>query len=178
MRYRRATIAGGTYFFTVNLEDRQQTLLVGHINELREALREVKTVHPFNIDAMVILPDHMHALWTLPPGDTDYAKRWMLIKAGFSRLLPKAEQISASRQAKGERGIWQRRYWEHLIRDDRDFERHVDYIHYNPVKHGHVERAADWPWSSFHRYVRNGILPVDWGDSSDDSSSPTYGERD
>jgi putative transposase len=100
----------------------------------------------------VILPDHFHSLWTLPPGDADYATRWMLIKAGFSRRIAAGERRSESRIKKGERGIWQRRYWEHLIRDQQDYEHHVAYIHYNPVKHGHADRAADWPNSSIHRY--------------------------
>ncbi len=151
MRYRRADMAGGTYFFTVNLADHERRLLVNHVDVLRKAMQNVKSTHPFQLDAMVILPDHLHALWTLPAGDRDFPMRWMLIKSGFSRQIPKDERRSDSRQAKGERGIWQRRYWEHLIRDDRDFARHVDYIHYNPVKHHHVIRVADWPYSSFHR---------------------------
>jgi putative transposase len=126
MRYRRADVAGGTYFFTVNLLNRQQGLLVEYRVVLREAMRTVKSAHPFRIDAMVILPDHLHALWTLPARDDDYPMRWTLIKSGFSRRLPKDERLTASRRAKGERGIWHRRYWEHLIRDDRDFAHHVD----------------------------------------------------
>ncbi len=162
MRYRRAKVPGATYFFTVNLAERQRTLLVDHVDLLRAVFQHVKTVHPFHIDAMVILPDHLHALWTLPEGDADYPVRWALIKAGFSRRIPKGERQNESRLAKGERGIWQRRYWEHLIRDDSDYARHVDYIHYNPVKHGYVRYAKDWPYSSFHRYVRSRILPADW----------------
>jgi putative transposase len=166
MRYPRADVAGGTYFFTVNLAERKRALLLDHVDVLREALKGVKLAHPFRIDAMVLLPDHLHALWTLPVDDRDYPMRWMLIKAGFSRQLPKDERRSESRSAKGERGVWKGRYWEHLIRDDRDFERHVDYIHYNPVKHGYVLRVADWPWSSFHRYVRQDVLPADGAGSS------------
>lgn len=162
MRYRRAKIKGGTYFFTVNVLERRRTLLVDHVAVLREAIREVKRRHPFHIDAMVILPDHLHALWTLPEGDADYPTRWMLIKAGFSRRIPPGEWRNKSRIAKGERGIWQRRYWEHWIRDERDYARHVDYIHYNPVKHGYVQRVADWPYSTFHRYVERGMYPSDW----------------
>ena len=120
MRYRRADMAGGSYFFTVTLLDRQQGLLVEYVNVLREVMRNVKSAHPFHIDAMVILPDHLHALWTLPAGESDYPMRWMLIKSGFSRRLPLGGRRTASRRAKGERGIWQRRYWEHLIRDERD----------------------------------------------------------
>jgi putative transposase len=163
MQYRRSNIDGGTYFFTVTLAKRSCRLLVEHIDVLRDAFKLVKQRHPFRIDAIVVLPDHMHAIWTLPPGDADYPTRWMLIKAGFSRRLPKDERVNASRRRKGERGLWQRRYWEHTIRNEDDFRRHIDYIHYNPVKHGHVSRPADWVHSSIHRYIRNGILPENWG---------------
>ncbi|MBI2296166.1 MAG: transposase [Betaproteobacteria bacterium] len=162
MRYRRANIPGGTYFFTVNLADRRSRLLVDRVEALREAVRRVRAPHPFRIDAMVVLPDHLHAVWTLPEGDADFALRWALIKASFSREIEKTERISASRRAKGEREIWQRRYWEHLIRDEIDFARHADYIHFNPVKHGYVAKPADWPHSSIHRYVASGRLPADW----------------
>lgn len=176
MRYRRADVAGGAYFFTVDLAKRKPTLLVDHIAMLRATMRKVKAMHPLHIDAMVVLPDHLHALWTLPVSDDDYPTRWMLIKAGFSRQLPKTERRSASRQAKGERGIWQRRYWEHLIRNDRDFERHAGYIHYNPVKHRLVQRVADWPWSSFHRWVRQGLLPLNWGAEAWADGDGAFGE--
>ncbi len=145
MQYRRVALAGGTYFFTVNLANRKSSLLLHYVDILREVVRAVQVAHPFHIDAMVILPEHLHALWTLPADDADYPTRWMLIKGGFSRHVPEGEQIGRSRRCKGERGIWQRRYWEHCIRDDRDFARHVNYIHYNPVKHGHVRRVAGWP---------------------------------
>lgn len=168
MRYRRADVAGGTYFFTVNLAERKRTLLVDHVDVLREVIRKVKTTHPFRIDAMVILPDHLHAMWTLPDGDADYAVRWTLIKAGFSRRLPRDERRNPSRIAKGERGIWQRRYWEHLIRDEGDFARHADYIHSNPVKHGYVQRVAEWPYSTFHRFMARGVYPAHWGRGSVD----------
>jgi putative transposase len=115
---------------------------------------------------MVILPDHLHALWVLPPNDADFATRWALIKGGFSRGVPANERIGSSRRSKGERGIWQRRYWEHLIRDDDDYARHVDYIHYNPVKHGHTKRAVDWPHSSIHRFIENGTLTSQWASSA------------
>jgi len=177
MRYRRADVAGGTYFFTVNLAERRRTLLADHVDVLRKVMKDVKMAHPYHVDAMVVLPDHLHALWTLPAGDRDYPTRWMLIKAGFSREIPNGERRSDSRQTKGERGIWQRRYWEHLIRDDRDFERHVDYIHYNPVKHGYVQRVADWPHSSFHRCVRLGMVPADWGGEAKFDGVATFGER-
>ncbi|WP_047244355.1 REP-associated tyrosine transposase [Chromobacterium subtsugae] len=162
MRYRRSMAEGGTWFFTVNLADRRQDYLTRHIDVLRQVVRQVRNRHPFEIVAMVVLPDHFHAVWALPQGDADYATRMALIKAAFSRSLPKVERIRESRERKRERGIWQRRYWEHQIRDEADLQAHVDYIHYNPVKHGHAERVADWPYSSFHRYVRQGWLPADW----------------
>jgi len=174
--YTRALIPGGTFFFTVNLADRSGTLLTGHIVELRESVRKVRDAHPFHIDAMVVLPDHLHAIWTLPPNDMDYPTRWALIKAGFSRSLPKIERINPSRTRKGERGIWQRRYWEHQIRDETDYARHVDYIHYNPVKHGHVESPFDWPHSSIHRFIKEGILPPDWGASYLEQGRAEWGE--
>jgi putative transposase len=161
--YRRACIPGATWFFTVNLAERHgKPLLMDHIDLLRRVFRDVKDRHPFAIDAVVVLPDHLHCIWTLPADDSDYKTRWALIKAGFSRQLPAGERRSASRVQRGERGIWQRRFWEHVIRDDRDFERHVDYIHWNPVKHGWVKRVCDWPHSSFHAYVRRGVYPEDW----------------
>jgi putative transposase len=174
--YRRNFIPGGSFFFTVNLADRKLSLLTSHIDALRTAFREIRLRHPFTIDAIVVLPDHLHAIWTLPDGDTDFATRWRLIKTTFSRYVPAGERISASRAAKGERGIWQRRYWEHSIRDENDFARHVDYIHINPVKHGLVSRVRDWQHSSFHRMVMLGIYPEDWaGDVSEHSGD--FGER-
>ena len=163
MRYRRSTLPGGTWFFTVNLQDRQSDLLVRHIELLREVIRGVRQAHPFEIVAMVVLPEHIHAIWHLPEGDTDYPLRWSQIKAGFSRKLPPGEVVTPSRAAKRERGIWQRRYWEHRIRDETDLARHIDYIHINPVKHGHVWQATHWPYSSIHRFIARGDIPADWG---------------
>ena len=161
--YRRAHIPGATWFFTVNLAERRKNrLLLENIDVLRQVFRQIRTRHPFAIDAIVVLPEHLHCVWTLPDGDSDYKMRWALIKAGFSRQIPRGERRSESRVKRGERGIWQRRYWEHMIRDDRDFERHVDYIHWRPVKHGWVKRAEDWPHSSFHAYSRRGLYPPDW----------------
>ena len=173
MRYRRANAEGGTYFFTVNLADRQSDLLVRHTGDLRAVIQAVKTARPFSIVAMVVLPEHLHAIWRLPP---DYPLRWSQIKAGFSRRLPKDERIRASRQTKRERGIWQRRYWEHQIRDENDLARHVDYIHYNPVKHGLVHRPVDWPHSTLHGYIERGMLTTEWAVSVDDGVI-THGER-
>jgi len=145
-------------------------LLVDEFDKLRTIINKVKNNHPFILDAFVVLPDHLHAIWTLPIGDNDFSKRWMLIKASFSRQLPKNERINKSRVKKGERGIWQWRYWEHLIRDEDDYENHVSYIHYNPVKHGYVKRAVDWPYSTIHDFVDKGIVMSDWGclESSDE----------
>ncbi len=177
MRYRRVDVAGGTYFFTDNLADRKRALLVDYVDDLRNVMKKVKTSHPFHIDAVVIMPDHLHAMWTLPEGDANYPMRWSLIKAGFSRCIPKDERRNPSRIAKGERGIWQRRYWEHMIRDEDDFNRHMNYIHFNPVKHGLVTRVKDWPHSTFHRCVRDGLYPPDWGgDGVDDTNDGDYGE--
>jgi putative transposase len=173
--YRRSHIPGATYFFTVNLARRDTTLLTDRIDDLRNATRHVRARHPFTIDAMVVLPEHLHAVWTLPPSDSDHSLRWRLIKTWFSRLIPQGELRRDSRIAKGERGIWQRRYWEHLIRDEDDLRRHVDYIHFNPVKHGLVTQVADWPHSTFHRHVVEGRLPSDWGVG--DGTAIGFGER-
>src|SRR3954454_16667142 len=155
--YRRNAVAGATYFFTVNLADRRRSLLTDNIEPLRAAFRGTRVRHPFTIEAIVLLPDHLHAIWTLPDGDADFAVRWSLIKANFSRALPQDEPVSHSRRRKRERGIWQRRYWEHTIRGEDDLVRHIDYIHFNPVKHGYVDRVSNWPYSSFHRIVRLGL---------------------
>jgi len=172
--YRRWWLPGGTYFFTVNLAERSRGLLVRHINVLREAVRQVKARHPFRLDAVVVLPDHLHCIITLPHGDDDFSVRLGGVKANFSRRIPGGERRSPSRVSKRERGVWQRRYWEHAIRDEDVFRRHVDYLHYNPVKHGLVTRVSDWPYSSFHRYVRFGAYPLDWAACADDVAA---GER-
>jgi putative transposase len=174
--YRRNFVPGGGYFFTVNLADRRLRLLTDHVALLRAAFRETRAGHPFSIEAIVILPDHLHAIWTLPDGDADFSSRWRLVKSTFSRGLAYGERISSSRVGKGERGIWQRRFWEHTLRDESDFARHVDYIHFNPVKHGHVRRVSDWPYSSFHRMVRLGVYPEDWGGTIDERGRD-FGER-
>jgi putative transposase len=159
--YRRNRVPGGTYFFTVNLLDRSSDLLVSQIDALRVAVRKVRARHPFHIDAWVVLPDHMHAIWTLPANDDDYSARWKAIKIAFAKSLPKSEWLSPVRAAKGERGIWQRRFWEHTIRDQQDYAAHVDYVHINPVKHGLARCATDWPYSSFHRWVAQDAYPSD-----------------
>ncbi|HEX9811221.1 MAG TPA: transposase [Burkholderiales bacterium] len=164
--YRRAWHPGGTYFFTVNLLERfGNDLLVREIDTLRAAVRRVQQAHPFTIHGWVVLPDHLHCVISLPEGDDDFALRWRLIKARFSKALPVTERRSLVRQRRGERGIWQRRYWEHLIRDEADFAAHMDYVHINPVKHRLVKRVADWPHSTFYRLVRMSIYPRDWAGS-------------
>ncbi|MDH4285409.1 MAG: transposase [Gallionellaceae bacterium] len=161
--YRRAWHPGGTYFFTVNLLQRQgNDLLARHADTLRTIVRSVRSRHPFIIHGWVVLPDHLHSVIELPPGDADFATRWRLIKQQFSKSLPATERRSETRQNRGERGIWQRRYWEHLIRDEADYRAHMDYVHINPVKHGLVARVRDWPYSTFHYLVEKGVYPADW----------------
>ena len=130
---------------------------------------------PFHIDAFVVLPDHIHAVWTLPPDDSDFSLRWRQIKVRFAKAIPKGEWLSPVRQARGERGIWQRRFWEHLIRNEADYARHIEYCYINPVKHGLVRRVRDWPYSSFHRDVAAGIFPEDW--AGEVESTGDFGER-
>jgi putative transposase len=162
-RYRRAYIEGGTFFFTVTLANRSSDMLVRHIDRFRRIYDSVEERYPFETIAICVLPDHLHALWSLPQGDADFSLRWSLIKSGFSRGLPGNMPRTSSKIARRERGIRARRYWEHAIRNHADLERHIDYIHFNPVRHGHVSQVCDWPHSSFHRYVAHGVLPQDWG---------------
>ncbi len=173
--YRRNRVPGGTYFFTVNLLDRKRRLLADHIDALRAAVRQVRARRSFYIDAWVVLPDHTHCVWTLPDGDADFSARWKAIKIAFVKALPSNERLSDVRRANGERGIWQRRFWEHTIRDDRDYAAHIDYVYFNPVKHGLVSRVRDWPHSSFHRDVAAGIYPADWAGDTDVDGE--FGER-
>lgn len=161
MRYRRVSVPGGTYFFTVNLQNRKSKLLIEYIDILRSAFRHAKHHYPFTIDAIVILPDHLHMIMTLPKHDGHFSLRWNLIKGTFSRQLPRKEIVSPIQNNRRERGIWQKRFWEHLIRDELDFENHANYIHYNPVKHGHVIHPIDWPYSSIHQFIQKGILYPD-----------------
>jgi putative transposase len=165
--YRRAWVPGACWFFTANLLDRRRTLLTDEIEMLREAIRHTRQRHPFVIDAIVVLPDHIHSIWTLPAGDADFSTRWRLIKIEFSKAIPKTERLSKVRRERGERGIWQRRFWEHLVRNDEDYRRHVEYCYINPVKHGLVNRVRDWPFSSFHRDVAAGLFPEDWAGNCD-----------
>lgn len=162
--YRRSQIANAPYFLTLTLRDRRSSLLVNHIAALRTAFRETQRQRPFNTLAVVVLPEHLHWLCTLPESDADFSTRVRLIKRSFTlRLLDSG--VALQRDARGEYQLWQRRFWEHTIRDDDDLQRHVDYIHFNPVKHGLVSAAKDWPHSSFHRFVRQGLLDEDWGGS-------------
>jgi putative transposase len=170
--YRRSRAAGGTFFFTVNLYDRQSAVLIDHVDAFRAIVREVKDKHPFRIDAMVVLPEHWHAVWTMPVDDVDYAKRIRLIKGQFTKHLVQIG-VPITRNARGEYNVWQQRYWEHTIRDDRDFENHINYVHINPVKHGYVQRASDWPHSTIHLFIERGILSVDWATSAHERD---YGE--
>jgi putative transposase len=173
--YRRNRVEGGTFFFTLALADRRSDLLVREVAALRASVSRTRALYPFRIDAWVVLPEHLHAVWTLPEGDADFPTRWTLIKRGFSARIAKGESRSSSRIAKAERGIWQRRFWEHTVRNEADFARHVDYVHFNPVKHGLVGSVCDWPFSSFRRAVSCGYYPIDWG--SDEEDIGEFGER-
>ena len=176
--YRRNRVPGGTYFFTVNLLERKNDLLTRQIDLLRDAIKQTRRSRPFHIDAWVVLPDHMHCIWTLPDGDHNYSARWKAIKIRFAKEVPKTEYRSQVRVRKGERGIWQRRFWEHTIRDEEDYEAHMNYVHINPVKHGYVNIVRDWPFSTFHRYVELGVYPEDWSSEPAlglDASEPRYG---
>jgi len=169
MQYRRLWHAGGTYFFTVNLlQRRNNDLLVRHIDDLRASVAKVKERHPFIIHAWVVLPDHLHCVIELPEGDADFATRLRLIKVGFSKALPKTEFRSDVRNMRGERGIWQRRFWEHLIKNEADYQAHMDYVHINPLKHGLVKQVSDWPYSTFHRWVKLGVYAANWAGGSED----------
>lgn len=164
--YRRNRVAGGTYFFTVKLANPKLRLLTEHIDLLREAYAHVQKRYPFETVAICILPNHLHAVWTLPESDDDYSLRWRLLKTRFSSHFGAAKQRSASKQKRHEKGIWQRRFYEHTIRNDEDLSRCVDYVHFNPVKHGWARQVKGWPYSSFHRFVQTGKLPADWAGSA------------
>jgi putative transposase len=163
VNYRRSFISGGTFFFTVTLQNRKSALLVEQVHLLKEAFRRVKSQYPFYIKAYVILPEHLHMIWELPPDDWNYSQRWQQIKAHFSKLVYKSG-IELSKTKHNEYRLWQRRFWEHTIKDVRDFESHINYIHYNPIKHGLVNDLHDWPYSSFHHYVQRGLLSKNWAD--------------
>lgn len=179
--YRRSRTAGATYFFTVVTYQRQKILCDEIVrNALRQAINSVRKKRPFQIDAWVLLPDHLHCIWTLPQGDNDYSSRWSMIKRKVSTicrdLYKRPELLNASKQKRRESTLWQRRFWEHQIRDELDYQYHVDYIHYNPVKHGLCEVVVDWSHSTFHRYVERGVYPLDWAGVPEISDSKRFGE--
>jgi putative transposase len=160
--YRRLFVPGGTYFFTVVTGVRAQSLLTDHVDLLRAAYRVTVAELPVCSDAVVILPDHLHAVWTMPHGDSDFPERWRRIKARFSHALGQRFPRSGSKHRKRETGVWQRRYWEHAIRDEADFQHHVEYCWANPVRHGLVAAPMDWALSSIHRDHRLGLVPTGW----------------
>jgi putative transposase len=169
--YRRARTAGGIYFFTLVTHHRTPLFSSKQARAcLHQAMAEVRARHPFEIEAICLLPEHLHTIWKLPAGDQDYSQRWNEVKGVCAKLLHaggvELGDLSLSNYRTGEMHIWQRRFWEHLIRNETDYRNHMDYLHYNPVKHGLVGAVVDWPWSSFHRYVREGLYPVDWGGST------------
>lgn len=177
--YRRAIVPGGSFFFTVVTYRRRPWLAGdGPRAALRDAIERTRDKHPFDIDAWVLMPDHLHCIWTLPPGDTNFSIRWALIKRRVSMSLGESLHVeawmTASKEKHRESTLWRRRYFEHSIRNDTDFERCMDYVHYNPVKHGLVTRVADWQWSSFHRYVAAGIYTPDW---ASEPISGSFGEE-
>jgi putative transposase len=177
--YRRTYIPGGSYFFTLKTLNRRPILIQEpYRTALRQAIIDARSKWPFESIAWVLLPDHLHTIWKLPQTDANFSLRWALIKqhvtrycADSTRMLP----LTESRRRRREGTIWQRRFWEHVIRDDADFRNHIDYIHYNPVKHGYVKRPVDWTYSTFHQYVRDGVYPRDWA-SADEVAMSNYGE--
>jgi putative transposase len=175
VNYRRNFVPGGTFFFTVTLADRRSSVLVDHIAGLRAAFRLTRNERPFTLDAVVVLPDHLHVIMTLPSNDADFSGRWRRLKGLFTRSVM-GVGVRIDRNQKGKYALWQRRFWEHTVRDAEDFALHVDYIHFNPVKHGLVSRVCDWPYSSFHQYMRKGLLPNDWAGVIKDNGLG-FGER-
>ncbi len=167
--YTRKYVEGATYFFTVVSFGRRSFLTTALAREcLRRAWAETKAQYPFDLEAVCLLPDHLHCIWTLPEDDADFSTRWKTLKSRFSRYYRKAGgregERGSSRKRTGERAFWHRRFWEHCIRDERDFANHFDYTHFNGVKHGHAERPEDWPWCSYHRYLQMGWYEADWGE--------------
>ena len=177
--YRRPIASGATWFFTVVTHERRRILCDANARTaLREAVKSVRDKLPFRIDAWVLLPDHLHCIWTLPEGDRDIGKRWGLIKAQVTGALSDARELgraTPARLRRHEGTFWQRRFWEHMIRDEIDFRTHLDYVHFNPVKHGYVAKAGDWPWSTLRRYMRLGTYPPGWAGVTADSGN-RFGE--
>jgi putative transposase len=181
MRYRRVRIEGATYFFTVVTHQRRPIFRDPlSVALLDEVIGKIRTWHPFEIDAQVVLPDHLHALWTLPEGDADYSRRWRLIKEAFTRAHVKRQRLRSgwdeTSAHQNDQAVWQRRFWEHLIRDERDFATHLDYIHLNPVQHGLTQAPGDWPHSTFSRWVARGTYEPNWGSDSP-SELPAWAKR-
>jgi putative transposase len=171
--YKRNYKKGGTYFFTVVTGNRKKILYGDRVDVLRACFKECMQLAPFHMRAIVVLPDHLHCLWSLPEGDDNFSLRWKNIKASFTKNYIRQRDCADSlatelMNKKGEKGVWQQRFWEHTIRDDRDFRLHCDYIHYNPVKHGYASTPGEWSYSSFKRYVEQGFNDADWG------SQPVY----
>jgi putative transposase len=180
MRYRRIKVEGASYFFTLVTQDRRKLFTDAEtVVLLEQAIARVKQRHPFEVEAQVIMPDHLHALWHLPERDADYSTRWRLIKEGFTKAVVNrcgTRPIETARRARGEQSVWQRRFWEHLIRDDRDFAAHLDYIHLNPVHHGYVTAPRDWPYSTFRKWVAQGVYEPEWG-SNEKPELPEWANR-
>lgn len=179
--YGRTKVAGGTFFFTVVTYRRQRFLCNNNVRmALRDGIQTVRLIHPFTIDAWVLLPDHLHCIWTLPSHDSNFGIRWAKIKRFVTKrcgpALHRNDWMNASKQRRKESTIWQRRYWEHMIRDERDLEKHIDYIHYNPVKHNLTPHAIDWPYSTFHRYVQDGFYSKEWGGGAIAGVDQNFGE--
>ena len=180
-RYRRAATAGACYFFTV-VAYRRHTIFCDEIfrNALHAAITSVRVAHPFVIDAWVLLPDHLHCIWHLPPDDTDFSSRWSMIKRIVTQRcvarLNRPEWLNARLRKRQQGTLWQHRFWDHLIRDEGDFNRHMEYIHWNPVKHGLVSKVVDWQYSSFHRLVRSGWYPENWGENIVFDDGNKFGE--
>ena len=179
--YRRVYLPGGMYFFTVVTFRRQRFLIDDDVRAaLREGIQFTRQTKPFEIVAWVLLPDHLHCIWRLPPDDTDFSSRWSIIKRIVTQRcgerLNRPEWLNARRRKRQQGTLWQHRFWDHLIRDEDDFNRHMDYIHWNPVKHGLVSKVADWPYSSFHRLVRSGWYAENWGEDITFDDVNEFGE--
>ena len=170
--YRRLRQPGGTYFFTLVTFNRKPILTSPICREiLRNAWINVQLKHPFETVAVCLMPEHIHTIWRLPEGDVNYSMRWNEIKRHFTheylRQIDIDDERNESRIKRREQAVWQRRYWEHTFFDEDDLNTHIDYIHYNPVKHGLAERVDDWAWSSYHQYVGMGMYPAGWGENVD-----------
>jgi putative transposase len=179
--YRRIKIAGGTYFFTVVSQGRRPILTHAEVRQaIREGISLVRQTMPFTIEAWVLLPDHLHTIWTLPENDAKYAVRWAVIKSCVTKrcgsLSVPGENVNISKRKRQEGGVWQRRFWEHIIRDERDFHRHLDYLHWNPVKHGYAKTPLEWPYSTIHRFVAQGLYPPNWGGDAEEIPGDNFGE--